>query len=132
MIMYVPVNFILYFSERLLRLHYIEWNKYDDIVSLYDNGFQTPWDTRFSEKLAFEGFDTDVTEGVKDPTYYNVMQTVLKFADGVTVGSEVLDENSAKLFEEAACIKLSYSPEEQQVKALSEFFDRVIEDEVLA
>ena len=37
-IMFVPVNFILYFSERLLRLHYIEWNKYDDIVSLYDNG----------------------------------------------------------------------------------------------
>jgi hypothetical protein len=102
------------------------------VVSLYDNGFQTPWDSRFAEKLAFEGFDSEVTEGVKDPSYFNVMQTVLKFADGVTVGSEVLDENSTKLFEEANCIKLAYSPEEQQVKALSEFFDRVIEDEVLA
>ena len=36
-IIFVPVNFILYFTERSLRLHYIEWNKYDDIVSLYDN-----------------------------------------------------------------------------------------------
>jgi hypothetical protein len=44
----------------------------------------------------------------------------------------VLDENSMKLFEDASCMKLAYAPEEQQVKALSEFFDRVIEDEVLA
>jgi starch synthase len=101
------------------------------VVSLYDNGFETPWDARFADKLSFEGFESDVTDGVKDPSYFNVMQTALKFADGVTIGSEVLDDNSKKLFEEATCMKLDYSPEEQQVKALSEFFDRVIEDEVL-
>ena len=35
---FVPVNFVLYFIERLLRLHYIEWNKISDVVTLYNNG----------------------------------------------------------------------------------------------
>ena len=35
---FVPVNFVLYFAERLLRFHYIEWSKHSDVVTLYDNG----------------------------------------------------------------------------------------------
>ena len=101
------------------------------VVNLYNNNFDTPWDARFSEKLAFEGFSSDVIEGVKDPSYYNILNTVVKFADGVTVGSEELDESSQKVFDDATCLKLSYLPEENQVKGFSEFFDKVIEEEIL-
>ena len=101
------------------------------VVNIYNNNFDTPWDSRFSEKLAFDGFSSDVTEGVKDPSYYNILNTAIKFADGVTVGSEQLDEASQKVFDDATCLKLAYLPEENQVKGFSEFFDKVIEEEVL-
>ena len=101
------------------------------VINLYNNGFDTPWDPRFSDKLAFEGFTSEVTDGVIEPTYKNVMRTALKFADGLTVGSDELDEDSRVLFDEASCLKLAYVPEENQNKTFSEFFDRVIEEAVL-
>jgi starch synthase len=101
------------------------------VVNLYNNGFEKPWDFRFSEKLAFEGFDENVTAGVKEPSYFNVMKTVIEHADGVTIGSEVLDADSIKLFEDATCLKMSYYPEESQTKNFSEFFDKVIEEDAL-
>ena len=42
-----------------------------------------------------------------------------------------IDEVSRQLFDDAICPKLDYLPEEAHVKALSEFFDKVIEEEVL-
>jgi len=101
------------------------------VLSLYNSVYEGSWDSRFNEKLAFEGFSSDVTEGVKDPTYYNVMKTSIQLADGLTVLGDDIDEVSRKLFDEAICPKLDYLPEESHVKALSEFFDRVIEEEVL-
>lgn len=101
------------------------------VLSLYDNGFKTSWDPRFADKLKFDGFDKEVTADLADPSYENVTKTVLRYSDGVTVGSEHLDDISRKLFEEATCLKQDYLPEESQTKAMSEFFDKVIEEEVL-
>jgi hypothetical protein len=36
------------------------------------------------------------------------------------------------VFDEATCLKLEYQSEETQVKSLSEFLDKVIEEEILA
>ena len=100
------------------------------VVSLYDTIFENGWDKRFSEKLSFDGFDSEITENVKDPSYLNVLNTAIKYADGVTVGSENLDAISQEIFDSANCTKLAYVPEENQAKVFSEFFDKVIEEVV--
>ena len=102
------------------------------VVSLYDSIFENGWDNRFNEKLNFDGFDSEVTEGVKDASYLNVLNTAIRYADGLTVGSESLDAVSQEIFDSANCIKLNYIPEENQAKVFSEFFDKVIEEEVAA
>ncbi len=101
------------------------------VISLYDNGFSSNWDERFADKLKFDGFDKEITNSLSEPSYENVTRAALKYADGVTIGSEVLDEVSLSLFEEATCLKQTFLPEESQTKAMSEFFDKVIEEEVL-
>ncbi len=101
------------------------------VISLYDNGFSSNWDERFADKLKFDGFDKEITNSLADSSYENVTRVALKYADGVTIGSEALDEVSMSLFEEATCLKQTFLPEETQTKVMSEFFDKVIEEEVL-
>jgi hypothetical protein len=36
------------------------------------------------------------------------------------------------IFDEASCLKLDYVPEENQAKELSAFFDKIIDESVLA
>lgn len=101
------------------------------VLSLYDNGFTSNWDSRFAAKLKFDGFDKEIIASLADPSYENVTRAALKYADGLVIGSEVLDEVSLALFEEATCLKQTFISEETQTKVMSEFFDKVIEDEVL-
>jgi starch synthase len=101
------------------------------VLSLYNDGFNNNWDERFSEKLKFEGFDKEVVSSLVDPSYKNIIKTVLKYSDGVVVGCENLDADCQELFEEAECFKQAFTAEEFQNKTMSEFFDKVIEEEVL-
>jgi starch synthase len=101
------------------------------VISLYNNGFNNNWDARFPDKLKFDGFGKDVLSKLTDTSYESVMRLALNFADGVNIGSEQIDPISQALFDEATCIKQNYLPEESQTKAMSEFFDKVIEEEVL-
>ena len=102
------------------------------VISLYDTIFENGWDSRFNEKLSFDGFDAEITENVKDPSYLNILNTSIKYADGVTVGSENLDAVTQEVFDSANCVKLAYVPEENQARIFSEFFDKVIEEAVAA
>lgn len=101
------------------------------VISLYNNGFNKNWDDRFADKLKFDGFGKEVLSQLTDTSYESVMRTCLKFSDGVNIGSETIDETSQALFDEANCLKQSFLSEESQTKAMSEFFDKVIEEAVL-
>lgn len=101
------------------------------VLSLYDNGFESDWNSRFADKLKFDGFDKEIVAELETPSYENVLRTALKYSDGVNIGSENIDATSRRLFEEATCLKQDYIPEENQTKVMSEFFDKVIEEAVL-
>jgi starch synthase len=101
------------------------------VLSLYDNGFTDAWNDRFADKLKFDGFGKEIISELEVPTYENVLRTAIQHSDGLTVGSEILDEISQKLYDEAICLKQEFIPEENQNKTMSEFFDKVIEEEVL-
>lgn len=102
------------------------------VYSIYEEGFNKDWDSRFSEKLKFDGFDDEIVAQFKDDTSYeNITRVIAKYADGINVGSEKISSELRTIFDEATCLKLDFVPEEQQTKALSEFFDKVIEETVL-
>ena len=56
---------------------------------------------------------------------------MMKYADGINVASENLDSSLQEIVDDMDCLKQEFVPEENQNKTLNEFFDKVIEAEVL-
>ena len=102
------------------------------VYSLYNDAFTPNWDPRFSEKLVFDGFDEEVTnQFVEDTSHTNITRVALKYADGVTISSETLSSELQAVYDEANCLKQDFVSEEQQVKVMSDFFNKIIEAPVL-
>lgn len=101
------------------------------VYSSYDNEFNKNWDNKLEEKLKFEGFEDDVVEQLKDGSFVSLNNAAMQHSDGVIMGSENLPAEMASTYEGLNCHKLEFQPEEGQAKVVSEFFDKVIEEEVL-
>jgi starch synthase len=101
------------------------------VYSLYNDAFSSNWDSRYPEKLAFDGVEKEVADELWDTSHTNITRTAVKYADGVAVSSEHLSAELQSIFDEADCFKQQYVPEEQQAKCMSDFFNKVIEAPVL-
>jgi starch synthase len=101
------------------------------VYSLYNETFNSNWDSRFGDKLKFDGFDDELVQAMKDTSCVNITRVISKHVDGINVASETLSPELRAIFDEATCLKQDYVPEENQTKVLSEFFDKVIEANVL-
>lgn len=104
------------------------------VLSLYNDneGFTQSWDARTAAKLKLEGFNQEVTALFTEPTLENVSRAAVQFADGLVKSSETISSGLQDVFDTATCMKMDYLPEEQITKNLSEFFDKVIEEVVVA
>lgn len=103
------------------------------VYSIYDTneGFKQAWDPRFADKLAFDGFDEEVTTLVKNPTMEAITNAAVAFSDGVIQSSMEISPELTTVFDNATCMKLNYLPEENLTKGLNEFFDKVFEEGAL-
>ena len=103
------------------------------VYSMYDTneGFKQAWDPRFADKLAFDGFDEEVTTLVKNPTMEAITNAAVSFSDGVIQSSMEISPELTAVFDNATCMKLNYLPEENLTKGLNEFFDKVLEEGAL-
>jgi len=101
------------------------------VYSLYNNSFETKWDKRLSEKLKFEGFESDILDQIEGTSCVEITKLIAKHVDGLIMSSETVSEEYQKIYDEASCHKLPFMGEDEQAKTLSEFFDKVIEDTVL-
>jgi starch synthase len=103
------------------------------VYSVYgtNDGFTSPWTDRFADKLKFDGFDKTVLEMAKNTDIDAITRMAVAFSDGVVKSSEVLPAGLQSVFDDASCAKLDYLPEETLPKALSDFFDKVIEETVM-
>ncbi len=101
------------------------------VYSIYNETFNKNWDARFADKLKFDGFDDEIVEKLKDTSIENITRVMTQYSDGINVGSDDLKPELRAIFEEATCLKQDFVPEENQNKVMSEFFDKVIEEEVL-
>ncbi len=101
------------------------------VYSFYEDGFNKNWDSRFPDKLKFDGFDSEIVDQLGDTSYENIIRVITKYSDGISVASESLSPEMQNIFDEASCLKQEYVPEENQAKVMSEFFNKVIEETVL-
>ena len=101
------------------------------VTSLYEERFNKNWDTRWEEKIKFEGFSDDVINEIKSGDHDNLMKTSIDWSDGVVISTENLSDNITKAVSDSNVEVVEYDEEEKQIKALSEFYDKIIESEVL-
>ncbi|PHR46957.1 MAG: glycogen synthase [Fluviicola sp.] len=101
------------------------------VYSLYDDSFNKNWDDRFAEKLKFEGFDEGIIDAIKEGDHNSLSKTAIKYSDGVVMGSEALNDDLKEAFDNCDGHKMEFESEEVQPKVVSEFFDKVIEEEAL-
>lgn len=101
------------------------------VYHMFEEGFNNNWDARLAEKLKFDGFSEEVTKDFGDTSFHNISSVISKYVDGLSVGCEDLSPELRAVFDAAECEKLDFVPEENQIKATSDFLDKVIEAEVL-
>jgi starch synthase len=103
------------------------------VTSFYseNEGFQSNWSERFHEKLKFDGFDKSICDAAVNPSIDTIYRLASSLSDGVVQSSAELSKELQAVFDESTCLKLNYLPEENLPKALTEFFDKVIEEPVL-
>jgi starch synthase len=101
------------------------------VLSLYNEEINTNFDNRFAEKLKFEGFDKKFLTDFTETSYTSVLKNIVSYADGLMIGCDDLNTELKEVFEQATCLKQDFIAEEFQSKVMSDFFDKVIEEEVM-
>ena len=101
------------------------------VYSLYNDSFNKNWDEKFTDKLKFDGIEEDALNEIKSTDFESITSSMLQYMDGINVASEELDPKLKEMYDAQNCHKLDFVAEEHQNKTLSEFFDKVIEEEVL-
>lgn len=101
------------------------------IYNMYNEGFENTWDSRFSEKLKFDGFSEEIVANLKEANHINLIKGIVKYVDGISVGSEELSPELQAIYDDADCLKQEWIAEENLIKTTSEFIDKVIDAEVL-
>lgn len=101
------------------------------VYSMYNTGFNKNWDARLADKLKFDGIEDEAAADFANTDFHSVTASMMKYMDGVNVASEDLSPELRAIYDNLNCRKLDFLAEEHQTKALSEFFDKVIEEEVL-
>jgi starch synthase len=101
------------------------------IYSLYETGFENKYCDRLTEKLKFDGFSDDAIARVSEGTCDEMTRIAMDYSDGVILCSNNVSADTKSHFESLSSHKLEFNPEETQTKVLSDFIDKVIEEEVL-
>lgn len=98
------------------------------VYSVYDNGFNKNWDSKFYEKLKFDGFEDADIDGLQDVDYVALTKKAIEFSDGVVQGSESIDAAITAAIESSEVPFLEYYSEESCVKPVNEFYDQIFEE----
>ncbi|MEO9533482.1 MAG: glycogen/starch synthase [Crocinitomicaceae bacterium] len=98
------------------------------VYSVYDDAFNKNWDSKFHEKLKFDGFNEEDIASLKDVDFVALNKMAINESDGVIQGSEEMNGDLATEIKSAGVPFLEYYPEETCVKPIDEFYDQIIEE----
>lgn len=98
------------------------------IFSIYNNGFDHPLDTTFSEKILVDGVTPDHVSMVKEPGYENLVNLAATYSDGLIMGSESIPGPVTQVLKESGKPILENVNNEKYVDEFSVFYDSIIND----
>jgi starch synthase len=98
------------------------------VFSFYDNGFDLPLDSSFSEKIMVDGVTSDHVSLVKDPGYNNLVNPAATYSDGLIQGSSNLPDSVSEVLKKTGKPYLDYVNDGKYVEEFSVFYDSVIND----
>ena len=96
------------------------------VFSVYDNGFNLPLDSSFSEKLLVDGVSSDHISMIKEPGYENLVRLAATYSDGLIQGSDTLPGSVTDVLKSSGKPLLDYVSSEQYVDEFSVFYDSII------
>ena len=112
-----------------LKKAYIEDPLYSNskvIYSVYNDGFDTLLNEKFSKKLMVDGITEEDISIVKKPNYENLTRLALKMSDGIILGDKQINKNILKHIKSAKKPVLEYKPEDDYIDAYSDFYDQIL------
>ncbi|APD07130.1 starch synthase [Flavobacteriaceae bacterium UJ101] len=96
------------------------------VYSLYDQEFSGSLNHDISNKIKFDGIDSDIIKTLNEPTFQNLNKIGVDFSDGIVEGSEELSEELKSLNHP---IKLDFKPIEETKDAFLAFYSKHILEE---
>ena len=96
------------------------------VFSFYNNGFNTPLNPSFAEKVIVDGISSDQVSMVKDPGYANLVNLAATYSDGLIQGSQSLSADVEQVLKKSGKPYLNYVNDEKYVEEFSVFYDSII------
>lgn len=99
------------------------------VFSVYNDEFPGTLDANFKKKTLLEGIKNKDVEQLNDPTYVNLIKFASQYSDGMIVGSEHINSEVSAFLETYKKPVLKYQGMENYVKAYTDFYDQVFDQE---
>lgn len=96
------------------------------VVSLYDDDFEEPMNTRMQSKLKLDGIPMKDLKNFKSPDYLNLMKTAIDFADGIVEGTENIHPELRAYVKATGKPLLPLQPQETYIDTYNEFYDQLL------
>jgi starch synthase len=101
------------------------------VYSVYDDGFETPFNDNFAKKLKMDGMSADDMKAYKTPSYVNVTKAAIDYADAVVKGSATLHADLEAHIAKLDKPSIEFKNIEEIVEACSTLYDELLEEVVL-
>ena len=103
------------------------------IFTIYEEEFTKALNKKIVDKAIIDGVTKKELKHLEDATYVNLMKLAIDYADGISFGSEKINEDLIKYAKKSGKPILEFKGEAEYADAYNEFYDLVLEDsEVLA
>jgi starch synthase len=103
------------------------------IFTVYEEEFTKSLNKKIIDKAIIDGVNKKDLKHIEDANYLNLMKLAIDHADGISFGSEKINEDLIKYAKKSGKPMLDYKGEAEYADAYNEFYDLVLENsEVLA
>ncbi|HBB92847.1 MAG: glycogen synthase [Bacteroidetes bacterium GWF2_49_14] len=96
------------------------------VCSLYQDGFKTPLNEKFKEKLLMPGINPADVSVLEVPDFVHVSKMAISHSDALVVGSQVIDPEIDKFLRASGKPFLEYQGTEQYADAFSDFYRDIL------
>ena len=112
--------------------HEPHFNEAKIIYSIFDDVENFKFSSRFIDKMKFDGFSPETIAQLQDGDLKSIRELAAKLSDGLVFCSNSDSSKSESYVNALDCRKIEFSTDETPMKVLSDFIDKLVEEEILS